>query len=638
MTDEVLEDAHIRFRHLISTFSMVLNNTTANADKHNQKEECIDFISIKNVEPIERYLSISAEKRYAAFFNVICTYIPAFLIHVSTWQMFTWAIFAETISRHDIVVGAVVSLFDNSLSVALLSIAHDKARWIKDLNIVAKVEFPSEYIKRRNIEVGLEIGDKVKGVVITVDRELHQLEICFDEKLLKKDQIHLFPLGKLEDDEEDNTPSKSNISPSHDYHEEQRSLLKKLCRSASFMNPNCVQNFINYLQINDKCNSFLSNGCDQTFVLNESVEVLRERQSYKWSMNMVGVGIKHFRSNQQKQAMKCFDQALTFYPNNVEGYVARGALKANRNELKNAAEDFRQALKLNSNHQNGKKYLIETLSTLAKGFEKQLKWKEALHCYKEIDELQPDHEEALERHQKIKQILTRQIMTASLSQSECTSTLSDISIKKIEKLKKLLRQETELNDKSSSSSPSSSSSESDTDSSNSWVEKKSGLKHAEREKYQSTWKMDRKTTIEGSSKFYKSDLEGKDRGIHQALRKKLQHFSSVELKYVSELLKPCSEDTATKSHSVKSSERRHHGRYSSDDERISKECEDGVLSCHFSGRESYPSERSNKKTKRNDNMSVSRKKRTYRKNYEEPNRRKSSDNDYKREQRQQSKR
>lgn len=143
--------------------------------------------------------------------------------------------------------------------------------------------------------------------------------------------------------------------------------------------------------------------------------------------------------------------------------------------------------------------------------------------------------------------------------------------------------------------------------------------------------MDRKTTIEGSSKFYKTDLEGKDRSIDQALRKKLQHFSSAELKYVSELLKPSSEDTTTKSHGVKSSERRHHGRHSNDDERISKEREDSVLSRHFSGRESDPSERSNQKTQRNDNMSVNRKKRRYHKNYERPNRRKSSDNDYKRD-------
>jgi len=36
--------------------------------------------------------------------------------------------------------------------------------------------------------------------------------------------------------------------------------------------------------------------------------------------------VKHFREKELKQAQGCFDQALTFYPKNVEGFVARGAL------------------------------------------------------------------------------------------------------------------------------------------------------------------------------------------------------------------------------------------------------------------------------------------------------------------------
>lgn len=40
----------------------------------------------------------------------------------------------------------------------------------------------------------------------------------------------------------------------------------------------------------------------------------------------VGNGVKHFREKNFKDAWKCFDQAISFYPANVEGFVARGAL------------------------------------------------------------------------------------------------------------------------------------------------------------------------------------------------------------------------------------------------------------------------------------------------------------------------
>ena len=42
--------------------------------------------------------------------------------------------------------------------------------------------------------------------------------------------------------------------------------------------------------------------------------------------------------------------------------------KANRNDLKQAVADFRQALLLNSKHRNGRKYLVETLVNMAQRY------------------------------------------------------------------------------------------------------------------------------------------------------------------------------------------------------------------------------------------------------------------------------
>ena len=53
-------------------------------------------------------------------------------------------------------------------------------------------------------------------------------------------------------------------------------------------------------------------------------------------------------------------------PENVEAFVARGALYANKGNLKTAIKDFEEALKINKVHLNARKYMCETLLALGR--------------------------------------------------------------------------------------------------------------------------------------------------------------------------------------------------------------------------------------------------------------------------------
>ena len=58
---------------------------------------------------------------------------------------------------------------------------------------------------------------------------------------------------------------------------------------------------------------------------------------------------------------------LCYAEYNIEPF--QGALFANNNGLEKAIEDFEAALKINSAHQNAKKYLCETLIAVGRNFE-----------------------------------------------------------------------------------------------------------------------------------------------------------------------------------------------------------------------------------------------------------------------------
>lgn len=86
---------------------------------------------------------------------------------------------------------------------------------------------------------------------------------------------------------------------------------------------------------------------------------LLKSQNRDMALKNVQQGIKYYKEGRNIDALALFKKALSLDEQNVDALVARGALYANESELDRAIDDFRQALDIDPNHSNAKKYLFE---------------------------------------------------------------------------------------------------------------------------------------------------------------------------------------------------------------------------------------------------------------------------------------
>eukprot|EP00794_Sanderia_malayensis_P005544 gene5544-6229_t len=339
---------------------------------------------------IEKYLEIPASVRKARFF--------------------------QDISLGDVVEGRVVEKWADELVIRLDSVYSGPKRWIKDLKIKVDCDL-SEFKTRsgtRRLSDSIsdfDIGDLVRGVVCKVNPTNWKITVSFRRGLLS-DQLSHIELGAIHDFQHESWDS-----------DDASSYLDCLQSNQCFMNPESVNNLVYELGIVTNKPTFLENSkCEVPS--DEFADKLRERQSTKWSMDMVASGVKHFKNGKHNEAMKCFDQALQMHSKNVEAFVARGALKANENLLKSATDDFYKALEIHPSHRNGQKYLCETLITLAKQCEKKRLWKEASRRYKEVLQLNPEHDEAIDRFHQIQLIISQQVLAGKRAPPPVNKTAS----------------------------------------------------------------------------------------------------------------------------------------------------------------------------------------------------------------------
>jgi len=420
-----------------------------------------------HLQPFERYCGVNASVRMHLFF--------------------------ESLHPYDVLIGRVQSTPTSptqSLQVVVLQRIDRQQRYIVDLNIDAVVD-PNNW-KHSNEssssgDESIKCGDLVKGVVTYVNRGGMVVHMSFQEKHLRKDQNKHFPLGKISEGDE-----AEYASVTDEQEVNTNGYMIDLEKSTAFTDPHSIKRILNELNIGEQYTSLLGNSTstcgDGSGEGLESAKVIREKQSSKWSMDMVSAGVKHLKESRHKEAMKCFDQSISFYPKNAEAFVARGALKANRNELKDAVEDFKEALRINSKHRNAQKYMVETLSNIARRYEREKKWKEAVNSYADILDIDSQHKEAHIRSQHIKKKILAdnnasdtisppsQNSDTSSSPGKKRKTLSVKSKERLKKLKSLLQAEVEESESSSSTTTSSSSSETNSsgeegEGEGDWVEK-----------------------------------------------------------------------------------------------------------------------------------------------------------------------
>lgn len=426
-----------RFDHKILKLSKVFivkkNNNWESLSSNGLNKALNDLPN--KIYPLEKYLYYPSSKRRKLFFDIL--------------------------KADDIILGKIHRINGkNGAVVNILSILNGQRRWLQDLDIMAFL-CTTKVSDEGDIDSELEVGDFIKAVVVRVNEKLEDITISIDEFDLPPSEITSYDLGKCNDDEYDTFRG----AGSNDMDLENVNLyLDHLRESDIFNHPQSINLLASHFKIDQENNSFFERDGNKK-KLKETVEELHEKQSYDWSMNMVGVGVKHFRQREIKEAEKCFDQALTFYPKNVEGFVARGAMKANQNNLQDSVKDFRKALEIDPKHRNGRKYLIETTMSIAKGYEKEMKWKDSLQCYQDVLKIDADHKEAKDRYHHTRQLLSRKIVTDGGMSSKQEDTAKAKRKDRIEQLRKLLQEEKVDATSSSSSSTSSSSSASSASSS-----------------------------------------------------------------------------------------------------------------------------------------------------------------------------
>lgn len=246
---------------------------------------------------------------------------------------------------------------------------------------------------------------KVIAVVSKVDKKNDIIYVSLKDEHLKSSHLHV-QLGYLE--------HKRPLSPKPPPRD--KDFRNNLLCDPAFHNPACVKNLVSVLGI--ECSSrksFLESNLGPPYAPEEYAEELRIAQRRRYSIEFTASGVAYMKEGKEKQAKKCFDQALDVHSNNVEALVARGALYANQKGFESAISDFTAALKLNSEHKNAKRYLASTHTAYAKDLEKEGKIVTSLKQYQAALTTDPDHPEssiARERLTTLKGILDRQVPIA----------------------------------------------------------------------------------------------------------------------------------------------------------------------------------------------------------------------------------
>ncbi|RXG58791.1 Tetratricopeptide repeat protein 14-like protein [Armadillidium vulgare] len=302
------------------------------------------------------------------------------------------------IEKGDILYTEVVNNFENTAYILLKPIAYDKGkhRFLSDLR-------PSDFkiiLRNEDTVVPKADEDKIGRWMVGTRLRVEVLSIHLTGTVptiyvgtkgvtLSAESREKFKLGKVLMKDLPQILSVS-FDPSLKYVSD---CIEKM---DTYKNPQCIRQMADDMGINLRWYPTLSSTVRTELPDNERSEALRKAQMCKWAHKSVADGVAHFKQNQHEEAFQCLNKALQIDPENVEAFVAKGALLANLGRYEKAIEDFEKSLKLNPNHSNARKYMCETLVELGKQKEAKDLLKEAEKCYSRCLELNENHEVARE--------------------------------------------------------------------------------------------------------------------------------------------------------------------------------------------------------------------------------------------------
>ena len=292
-----------------------------------------------------------------------------------------------------------------NLSTPLNKKDKTKLRYIEDLKV--KCFCPADELvgTHETLEKGrvrsYQTGDFVRVVILEVKRDAQRLLVSMKcSSLLEPDLaeqrcrnlgIHL---GLISNGVMDlpSTFTKSILARDKDIQYE--SLLKN---SEGFRNPTNVEFLAQEMGLSNVSGDSTLMSTIVPCSKDSYAKQLRKKQNASASYRHVSNGVKHFKAGETSEAFQCLNAALRIDEENVEGYVARGALYANNGSLSKAIEDFETALKLNKDHKNAVKYLHETLLALGQNYENENNVVRANETYHKLLTRDPDNSKAREK-------------------------------------------------------------------------------------------------------------------------------------------------------------------------------------------------------------------------------------------------
>ncbi|XP_061185508.1 tetratricopeptide repeat protein 14-like [Saccostrea echinata] len=296
--------------------------------------------------------------------------------------------FFNSLERYDIVIGVVTSSLESGLVLTLLCLDNDKARDIDEMKLTAFC--PAKELPRVPYQSPMEaftVKDKVRGVVVNVNSESERIIVSLNERALSEEQEHI-KLGLINADE-------FPVQYRRKLHIRGLTFDELLHSILGFNNVGNVPYLLGVLKLEDS-SSYMRGLHKLKLPEKEMAEGLRKQQSQKWAHQSVAEGIKYFKMGKQTEAMQYLNKALQIDALNVEALTARGALYANNESYTKAMEDFEEALKINPNHQNAKKYMYETLLAVARMKEDIDNFEEAEIYIKRALDIEPQSVEARE--------------------------------------------------------------------------------------------------------------------------------------------------------------------------------------------------------------------------------------------------
>ncbi|XP_075748431.1 uncharacterized protein LOC119164176 isoform X3 [Rhipicephalus microplus] len=302
--------------------------------------------------PLESFMSVPASERKKHFF--------------------------ECLKKGDTVIGQVSGKQENGLFVTLVCMDGGLRREIHDLAIKAFCplnQVPTFSAHESPFDV-FQTKDLVRAVVISCSTESERVILSMKPDALPADLQHVMKLGLVTEEE---VPSHhKRLMSTHG-----RSYQEVLERTTGFNNPTTASHLCSSLGIPSWRQASLTKSLHmKEYAKEEYAAALRKAQSSKWAYKSLKDGVMHFKAGNHSEAFGCLNKALQIDPENVEALVARGALFANNSNLRRALEDFEQALTLNPNHPNARKYMSETLVALGRYYEERGDLEGAVKTYK----------------------------------------------------------------------------------------------------------------------------------------------------------------------------------------------------------------------------------------------------------------